>query len=363
MTRSICRRGLAALLLLGLLGAVAACAPPGNVGDVEFRIPVEAAEVVAGTVEERVVATGTLRAREIVRLTIETPGLLQVGRDGAGRRLAEGTPVTAGQTIVRVTGEDARLHAGLESRRRSLELAEAQLARQRDLFAAKLGTEEQVQQAEATYETALYEFERSSLNAAKQSLATPIDGTILRLARSTEGTPLADGQLVAAGLQVAEIAPLDQLIADVDLIGPELARVQPGLKTRIRHYAFEDADVTGEVVRLSPVMDPVKHTFRAEVAVANEAMLLRPGMFVEVTVVVEQRVDVSVVPRDAVADRGGRSVVFLLDGQRVLRRDVRLGLGDDDQVQVLEGLALGDRIVVRGLETLTDGARVRVIGS
>lgn len=78
---------------------------------------------------------------------------------------------------------------------------------------------------------------------------------------------------------------------------------------------------------------------------------------------VERRSDVQVVPRQAVARRAGRSVVFLLDGQRVSRRDVRLGLGDDDQVQVVDGLALGDRVVVRGLETLTDGTRVRVIGS
>ena len=355
-----CRR-LAGLVLLA--AAMAGCAPPAGDVDVEFRIPVEAAEVVTGTVEELVVATGTLRAREIVTLNIETPGLLQIGRDDSGQRLAEGTAVTAGQTIARVTGEDARLHAGLESARRSLDSAKAQLDRRRELFDDKLASEEEMQQAEESYETARLNYERSSLNAAKATLATPIDGTILRLARDANDMPLADGQLVSAGFAVAEIAPLDELIADVDLIGPELARVQPGLATRIRHYAFQDIAIAGEVIRLSPVMDRVRHTFRAEVAVANDGMLLRPGMFVEVTVVVERREDVSVAPRQAVADRAGKSVVFMLDGQRVSRREVRLGLGDDDQVQILDGLSLGDRIVVRGLETLTDGARVRVIGS
>ena len=323
----------------------------------------EATAVAVGTVEERVVATGTLRTREIVGLSIETPGYLRVGRDSNGRRLAEGSSVSAGQTIVQVTGEDARLHARLDSTRRSLEAAEAQLKRRRELFAAKLASEEELQQAEEKLENSRYEYERSLLNAAKATLATPIDGTILRLARDANGMPLADGQLVAAGFAVAEIAPLDELIADIDLIGPELARVSPGLEARIRHYAFADADFNGEIIRLSPTMDPVKHTFRAEVSVANNAGLLRPGMFVEVTVVVEQRVDVNVVPRQAVASRGGKSVVFLLDGQRVARRDVNLGLGDDKQVQIVDGLALGDRIVLRGLETLTDGTRVRVIGS
>ena len=351
------------LLAALVVAALAACSQPAADVDVEFRIPVEAAAVTAQTVEELVIATGTLRAAEIVRLNIETPGHLQVGRDGAGRRLAEGSQVTAGQTVARVTGEDARLHARLESTRRSLDAAEAQLTRRRELFDAKLASEEELHEAEERVENARYEYERGLLNAAKAELTTPIQGTILLLARDANGQPLADGQLVNAGFVAAEIAPLTELIADIDLIGPELARVQPGLKARIRHYAFEDVAMSGEVIRLSPTMDPVKHTFRAEVAVANDAMLLRPGMFVEVTVVVEQRPDVSVVPRQAVASRGGKNVVFLLDGQRVTRRDVALGLGDDDKVQITNGLALGDRIVVRGLETLTDGTRVRVIGS
>ncbi len=349
--------------MLVWLIALTACAPPAGDANVEFRIPVEAAEVVSGAVEDLVVATGTLRTREIVRLRIETPGHLRIERDAAGRRLAEGMVVSGGQIIARVTGEDARLHARLESTRRSLDAAKAQLDRRRELLAAKLASEEEVQQAEERYENALYDYQRGALNAAKATLITPIGGTILRLARGDDGLPLADGQLVSANFVVAEIAPVDALIADLDLIGPELARVKPGQLARIRHYAFPDAVIGGEVIRLSPTMDPVKHTFRAEVIVANDARLLRPGMFVEATVVVERRAQVSVVPREAVTDRGGKSVVFVLDGQRVSRREVRLGLGDNDKVQILDGLAVGDRIAVRGLETLTDGTRVRVIGS
>ena len=355
-------RGTATLLFFSIAFSIVACAPPTGAPEVEFRIPVEVAEVVASTVEELVVATGTVRARGVVRLTVETPGQLQVARDAAGERLAEGSAVTAGQLVARVTGEDARLHARLESTRRSMEAAAAQLARRRELFQAKLASEEEVHDAEERLENARLQYDVSTLNAAKASFKTPIEGTILRLARDNNGQPMADGQLVSPGFTVAEIGPLDRLVADVDLIGPELARVRTGQPARIRHYAFQDADLHGRVLRLAPTMDPVKRTFRAEVAVDNEAMLLRPGMFVEVTVVVEERPDVSVVPRQAVANRGGKDVVFLLDGQRVSRRDVRLGLGDDEVVQVIEGLALGDRVVVRGLETLVDGTRVRVIG-
>jgi multidrug efflux pump subunit AcrA (membrane-fusion protein) len=78
---------------------------------------------------------------------------------------------------------------------------------------------------------------------------------------------------------------------------------------------------------------------------------------------VERREDVPVVPRDALTEREGRKVLFVLEGQKVVRRDVVAGLGDDDVVEITHGVEAGERVVVRGLETLTDGTRVRVSGS
>lgn len=350
---------------LAVVGAalLAGCGAPSEPGEVEFRIPVEVVEVATGNVEDLVVATGTMRPREVVTLDIETPGYLQLGRDPSGARLVEGAAVKRGQIVAQVTGEDARLHARIESTRLALETARAELARRRELFETGLIAEEELRQSETAHENAVYEFERSKLAASKATLVTPIDGVVLTLARNADDLPLADGQIVAPGFQVARIAEVSELIADIDLVGPELAKVRPGLAARIRHYAFRDAQITGEVIRISPQMNPRTHTFRAEVAVANDDRLLRPGMFVEVTVVAEERLDVPVAPRESVASRAGRSIVFVLDGQRVSRREVALGLGDDTRVEVVDGLAAGDRIVVRGLETLTDGTRVRVVGS
>ncbi len=345
--------------------AAAACGPAGG-GEpaaVEFRIPVEVAEVRRDDVEDRIVTTGTLRTEENVVLSVETPGFLVLGRDGSGARLVEGSAVSAGQLVAEITGEDARLAAGLEATRQHLENAEEEMNRRRMLFDRGLITEEEYRRTQVTYEDALRNFELSQRADEKTRLTTPIAGVVLELARDEDGFPVADGQMVLAGFEVARVAPIDRLIADVDLVGPELARVRPGQPVRIRHYAFDDLPITGRILRLSPTMDPEKHTFRAEVGVDNARRLLRPGMFIEAAIVAERRTGVPVAPRDAVTERAGRDVVFALDGQRAVRRDVTLGLGDDEQVEVREGLEPGERIVVRGLETLTDGTRVRVVGA
>ena len=345
--------------------AAAACGPAGGSepASVEFRIPVEVAEVGRDDVEDRIVTTGTLRTEENVVLSVETPGFLVLGRDETGARLVEGSTVSEGQLVAEITGEDARLAAGLEATRQHLENAEEEMGRRRMLFDRGLIPEEEYRRTRVTYEDALRNFELSQRADEKTRLTTPIAGVVLELARDEDGFPVADGQMVLAGFEVARVAPIGRLIADVDLVGPELARVRPGQAVRIRHYAFDDLTITGRILRLSPTMDPEKHTFRAEVEVDNARRLLRPGMFIEAAIIAERRTGVPVAPRDAVTERAGRDVVFALDGQRAVRRDVTLGLGDDEQVEVREGLEPGERIVVRGLETLTDGTRVRVVGA
>lgn len=347
---------------LAIATVLAGCGGADRSEPVEFNVPVSVADVTTGSVEDRIVSTGSLRATESVSLTVETAGALQVGRRADGRRLAEGDRVRAGQEVARVTGEDARLAARVAANRQRFEAAARDLEATRSLFDQGLINESEMERSETAYEDARLEYDRSLLTETRTRLVTPIDGVILRLARDAQGRPMADGQLVSPGLAVAEVAPLTSLVADVDVVGPDVARVAVAQKARVRHMAWRDRVFEGRVVRLAPSVDPVTRALRAEVEVDNRDGLLRPGMFVEVTIVVEQRDGVPVVPRAAVADRGGRPVVFVVTGQRVAQREVELGLGDDDVVEIRSGVSADDRVVIRGLETLTDQTRVRVTG-
>ena len=349
-----------ALLLVPLLAAGCGGTPPDV--DVEFRIPVEVEAIISNDVERIIAATGTLRPRSLATVNSEVPGVLYVSRTTAGERLVEGDTVTVGQPIAEITGEDARLYAGIESKRISLENTKTELDRRRNLFDQGLIAETELRQQEVAHESALLEYERSKQNAAKSKLSAPINGVVLTLARNVDQLPVADGQLIAPGFKVAEIAPLDLLIADVDLVGPELSQVQVGMDVRVRHFAYKEPN-PGEVLRIAPKLDPQTHTFRIEVAVDNDNDRFRPGMFVEANIIAAQRSEVPVVPREAVTRRGESNVVFVVNGQRANRKEVRLGLSDADNYEIVDGINIGDQVVVRGLETLTDGTRVRIIGS
>ena len=347
---------------IGLLFVLAGCGPGGSDEAVEFRVPVSVDEVGTGTVEDVIDATGTLRASEIVTLTVESRGILNVARKN-GRRLAEGDRVAAGDLIAAVSGEDVRVAARTAATRRRFESAQSDYEATRKLFEEGLINESELRRSETALEDARLEYDRSRLVEVRNRLVTPIGGTILTLARDLQGRPVADGQLVAAGFVVAQVAPTDTLIADVDIVGDDIARIERGMPATVLHHAFARKEFQGRVIRLAPSVDPVTRALRAEVEVENPEGLLRPGAFVEARILVERRENVPVVPRTAVTERAGKRVVFVLKGRRVEQREVKLGLGDDRTVEVREGLEPGERIVVRGLETLTDGSRVRVTGA
>lgn len=352
----------AAIAAIAVALVVVGCSPPPPLPQLEVRAPVEVETIELGDIETIVLANGDLKTRARADLNSQIPGRLYIGRDKSGTRFAEGHEVEAGETIAQISGIEAELHIGMESALTNLETTRIERDRNRRLHASGTIPEADLRNSEVAFENARIEYERAKLNDANTQVTTPISGTILKLARDQEQIPIADGSLISTGLLIAQVAPLDVLEAYVDLIGPDLSKVQIGQQVRILHYAFEDLSIQGEVIRLSPTVDPQTHTFQAVIRVDNEGETLRPGMFVRVEIITEQKLQVPIVNREAVTRRGREYTVYVLDGQRVKLTEVQLGLADDDFYEVIEGVKPGDRVVVGGLGVLTHNAQVRVLG-
>jgi RND family efflux transporter MFP subunit len=344
---------------------LASCGGGEQGEDLEFRVPVVVREVGTASFEDRIVATGTLRPAETTTLSVETGGYLSIARNpSTGRRLGEGDAVRQGQTIATITGEEVELTSRRRATRERYEAARREAESTRALYEEGLVSEQELEQAEAALAEAEVAWRQSVWTEAQSELVAPIDGVLLQLARDERERPLADGQRVSKGFVVAEIAPLDPLIAEVHVVGAEAPRVEAGQPARLRHHASDPgASYDAEVVRMAPSLDPVSRAFVVELEVDNGAGRLRPGMFVEATIVVSRHESVPSVPRRAVTERRGQKVVFVIEGQRARRREVRLGFGDDASVEIRSGVEPGERIVVSGLETLTDDTPVRVVGS
>jgi len=343
------------LLLAGAL-LLTSCGDDGEDFEAEIAVPVSVEEVKLRSIEEFIIATGTVNSTKEMDLVSEMRGLYELQTNpSTGRPFVLGDRVTAGTTIVRLENPEELNNARLDSRRLHLETAELEFEKQQSLFDKGGVTRRELADAERTFIDARYDYENAVLRLAKLAAVAPFDGYITDLPYHTPDTP------VAAGQRLAQVMDYAGLHLDVSLPGKDLDRVSPGQDVRIMNYTLPDDTLSAQVAQVAPALDPQSRSFKVSIEVANPELLLRPGMFVKAEIVVARRDSAVVVPKDILlAKRQGRTV-FVVDKGAADERVVSTGLENPDEIEITAGLMENERLVVKGFETLRDHAKVKVI--
>ena len=114
-------------------------------------------------------------------------------------------------------------------------------------------------------------------------------------------------------------------------------------------------------MQVSPAIDPVSRSFKAAVRVNNPEQQLRPGMFVKFDAIVAHKDSVIVIPKSIILAKRAGNTVFVVDKGAAFEKVITTGLENSDQVEVVEGLSVDDRLVVKGYETLRNRSKVKVV--
>jgi RND family efflux transporter MFP subunit len=329
-------------------------------------VPVEVAEVVQAPILREVRLTGTVTAERNARLSVATSGLVKK------ITVEEGTHVAPGDVLLELDPELAELQwqaasasteqarLALRDARRRLQEARALAPQQsiaetavRDLEAEVAEDEALLSEAQARagYQKALLE---------RHTLRAPFAGVI-----SGKLTEL--GQWVEPGQAVLDLVAMDALRLDFAVAEDYLPRITQDAAVSFRLNAAPERLYRGRVATIVPVTDPGARTFLLRVYADEPVERLLPGMSVEATLRLETGSEGITVPRDATLRYpDGRVIVWTIvpgeDGPRVRENLVTTGLAFDGLVEIREGLAAGDRVVVRGNEALQGGQRVQLRG-
>ena len=147
---------------------------------------------------------------------------------------------------------------------------------------------------------------------------------------------------------VFKIVDLSRVWVDANVFEKDLQRVRNGQLVKVTVPAFPQTIFTGRVILISSIVDPETRTVSVRTEVSNSDGRLKPDMFASVEIVTAgSRMAISV-PLSAVLDDGGKSVVFVADGDHYTKKEVALGLKSDDRVEIVSGLNAGDHVVVKG---------------
>jgi len=171
-----------------------------------------------------------------------------------------------------------------------------------------------------------------------------------------------EGDMVGPNVPIITVIGIDPVKVVVDVSERVLRKVREGAtEATIRAEAFPDREFGAKITRIHPSLDRDRRTVPAEIEVPNEDGSLKPGMFARVNLTLDIHDGVPVIPANAVVRGAAGDQVFVLDGAKAKRRAVRLGLRNNERVEVLEGLQEGELIIVRGQGDLYDDAEVEVV--
>lgn len=319
-------------------------------GHIECEREAKVVSKVVGRLEVLKVAECDVVKRGDVIAVVDHDALdAQVERDRAALAVAEAGLYQARVALEVSAREKTRMENLLKGGAANERAADKARAAHALAEAAKALADAGVRQAEA-------ELRQAEVDAEEATIKAPFDGVVCQ--------KLLDvGNLVGPQAPIVSIVAVQTVRAFVDVSETYIRHVTPGeTAVEVATDAYPGSKFSGSVHRIHTRLDRRTRTAKVEVKVPNEDRLLKPGMFARVTLVIEERRGVPVVPAPALVREGDRSYVFVLSSNVAQKRRVKLGMWAGAKVEVCEGLKTGDRLVVRGQHDLVDGTQVEVVG-
>ncbi|QDF98541.1 efflux transporter periplasmic adaptor subunit [Azoarcus sp. DD4] len=310
-------------------------------------VEVEAVPVETRSMPDDVTAVGTLVSNESVILRPEVAGRI------ARIHFREGAPVARGTVLVEL---DAAVQlAELQQAKANLALAEANFRRSEDLFARNFVSQSAREEAASRLEVARANSALAAAHFERTRIRAPFDG-VLGIRNVSVGDYIKEGEVL---VNIEDIGTLK-----VDFRLPELylQRIRPGQTLEVTSDALPSARFEATVDAIDPLVDAQGRSVVMRAKLPNPKSVLRPGMFARVRLLLQERLDVAVVPEEALVPAPGNvQFVYRIEGGKAQRVDVKTGARRDTVVEVTDGVAPGDMVVTAGHLKLRHGAPVRVV--
>ena len=327
---------LAGLLSL-ILFAVFLTIPGKKVGPLRFERPVIRAEVITLHSEEIPVyreVTGTVTAASEATLASKGLGLVEE------IRVKEGSRVHTGEVLIIL--DSRALQAQRERAEAELENAKIDFERIKTLFTERSATQQELDNAERAYKVAEAVLSAIRADLSYTIIKAPFDGVI------TEKM-IEVGELASPGRSLLRIEDQEHLRLEVPVAEMDVAGLRIGQTVVVRLDVLGDRVIEGRVVQILPSADPSTHSFWMKADLPSIPGI-KTGLYGRMILVIGQRTAL-VIPQAAVRTEGELSRVYVVGESEVVQsRLVRLGQMQGDRVEVLSGMAPGERILTRASE-------------
>jgi len=166
------------------------------------------------------------------------------------------------------------------------------------------------------------------------------------------------GTSVTPQTPVALVVDMDKVKVDLDIPQEYLPKIVLGQSAIISLQAYPEEKFIGTVSKISPVLDLETRTAPIEIIIPNSDHRLKSGMFVQAQLILEEHKQVPVIAKEAIMGRDPQVYVYIVEQNVARQKNIKLGLRQGADYEIMDGLKAGDLVVVMGQQKLYDGASV-----
>jgi membrane fusion protein, multidrug efflux system len=294
--------------------------------------------------DDKLKSTGTLRANQEIDLSTEVSGKI------TGIYFEEGARVNQGDLLLKINDND--LQADLARITSNIEMMEETLERQRRLFERGGVTQED-------YDATLMQL--NNLRAEQASIEVQIERTeVVAPFDGSVGLRYVDeGSYITPATEIATLRDLSSVRVDFSVPERYAGEIETGNEVRFTVQGV-DSVFTGEVAALEPGIDPRSRTMNIRAVSDNSDGMLRSGAFANIELVLESFDGTIMIPAIALVPDMGQYKVMVYEEGTITERVVETGIRERESVQILDGLAPMDTVLVNGLLQVRSGMEVQI---
>lgn len=336
-------------------------------------VPVEVSNPESGSVSNDTVIIGKLEANDVAYVSAKIPGV----EDILEVHVEVGDVVNEGDVLVVLDSEstsdqiEASRLAYVTAKRNydalaeSIETSKANLERTKELYASGVASKQQLEGAELQASDAQLKTVQSQLSQsyfayenAKKSLdnivlISPIEGII-----STMGFKENN---VATGQSSITITDITTLKINLSVTENIINKINNETKILVKIESAGDELVESTIEHINPVADARTGLYNVVINIENVNNIYKPGMFARVFVTIESNDFALLVPIDSVMNDDDSNYVFTVVNEKVVRKNVEIGIDNGEVVEILNGLSLEDLIIVKGQNFINEDSDIRVV--
>jgi len=382
-----------ALIALGLLAGCSASKPTEAVE--EKYIPVEVEVIGKKTLVNTAILSGKVSSETDVAVVPKVPGKVE------SVRVKVGDTVHAGQVLFTLETTDMNntyqlAEARYQTSKEQWENAKTSLERTKALAAEKIAdAQKNLANTKALYDAgAVSKSQLDQVELGLKEVESLYAGQIeaLSIQASDSSLKLAEVQLNQAreALDNATVtAPVNGIVSQVNVqvgtmaSGSQAAvsltnaktvysalsvaenlvnRLTKGQEVKVTVPSASEKSFGGKIEHISPASDPQTRLYPLKITLENPDGLIKPGMFAKVELVTDEKADVMSVKSEAVVLKNEKTIVYVVQEEKALAKEVVTGLDTGVDIEILQGLSPGDQVIIKGQTLVDEGHKVKIVG-